>query len=398
MNTKHIVAGVCLIGWFSGMARPDAVPAGPVDTSVAAKPAPDPAPQRRPVDLVICLDTSGSMTALIDSARMKLWAVVNELAKAKPVPRLRVGLLTYGSPKVSTAQQGWIVRQTELTADLDAVYERMMAMTTAGGDEFVGWVLHDALERMNWSDDPQALKLVFVAGNESADQAVQVHDFRRVAEQAAARDITINAIFAGNTRQGVAQKWQEVAEYGRGTYSAIDMQAGTVQIATPQDELLRQLNEQLNTTYLAFGEKGKHRQANQQAQDANAAQLGAESAAGRAAAKASPLYENKEWDLVDAEKEEGFDLKQVLLEDLPAEMQAMSLEQRQAHVKDASARRSKLQEKIRQVGAKRDAYLQAERKKRGDGKTSLDQAIRKTVRQQAQAKGFQFDDATGDSD
>ena len=40
--------------------------------------------EARPVDLVIALDTSGSMTQLIDSARAKLWEVVNELALAKP--------------------------------------------------------------------------------------------------------------------------------------------------------------------------------------------------------------------------------------------------------------------------------------------------------------------------
>ena len=33
---------------------------------------------RRHVDLVICLDTSGSMSGLIESAKQKLWAVVND--------------------------------------------------------------------------------------------------------------------------------------------------------------------------------------------------------------------------------------------------------------------------------------------------------------------------------
>src|SRR6185312_5361751 len=41
------------------------------------------------VDLVIALDTSSSMDGLIDSARAKLWDVVNLLAHAKPQPLLR---------------------------------------------------------------------------------------------------------------------------------------------------------------------------------------------------------------------------------------------------------------------------------------------------------------------
>ncbi len=35
------------------------------------------------VDLVICLDVSGSMNGLIDSAKIRLWDIVNELAKLK---------------------------------------------------------------------------------------------------------------------------------------------------------------------------------------------------------------------------------------------------------------------------------------------------------------------------
>ena len=36
--------------------------------------------------------TSGSMDGLIDSAKRKLWAFVNELARVEPTPTLRVGL------------------------------------------------------------------------------------------------------------------------------------------------------------------------------------------------------------------------------------------------------------------------------------------------------------------
>ncbi|MHC4652135.1 MAG: hypothetical protein ACYTES_14940 [Planctomycetota bacterium] len=43
----------------------------------------------RTVDLAICLDTSGSMSGLINAARQKLWAIVNELALAEPTPKLR---------------------------------------------------------------------------------------------------------------------------------------------------------------------------------------------------------------------------------------------------------------------------------------------------------------------
>ncbi|HEX8954615.1 MAG TPA: hypothetical protein VF945_22325, partial [Polyangia bacterium] len=58
------------------------------------------------VDLVIALDTSSSMDGLIDSARAKLWDVVNLLAHAKPTPLVRVGLLSYGNDGYD-ARVGW---------------------------------------------------------------------------------------------------------------------------------------------------------------------------------------------------------------------------------------------------------------------------------------------------
>ena len=51
----------------------------------AAKPAPIEAPKE--IDLAICLDVSGSMSGLINSARAKLWAIVSDLALAKPTPK-----------------------------------------------------------------------------------------------------------------------------------------------------------------------------------------------------------------------------------------------------------------------------------------------------------------------
>ena len=55
-----------------------------------------PAGGKPDIDLVICLDTSNSMDGLIESAKVRLWDIVNEVAKAQPEPRLRIALFTYG--------------------------------------------------------------------------------------------------------------------------------------------------------------------------------------------------------------------------------------------------------------------------------------------------------------
>src|SRR5687767_7838961 len=127
----------------------------------APAPANDPAAKTKDVDLVLCLDVSNSMDGLIDSAKLKLWDVVNELAKMKPTPNLRVGLYSYGHNRYSR-DEGWVRKDLDLTTDLDEVYAKLNALKTLGGEEYVARVSKAALSDQKWSSDPGALKLVFV--------------------------------------------------------------------------------------------------------------------------------------------------------------------------------------------------------------------------------------------
>lgn len=342
---------------------------------------PDPPACSRPVDLVICLDTSGSMTGLINSARAKLWDIVNEITDLIPNAQLRVGLLTYGSPNYSTPAQGWIYRHSDLSTDLDSVYASMMSMSTNGGDEYVGWVLNDAVQTMSWSTDPNALKLIYVSGNESADQAAASFNFRQVGKEARRRGIVINAIFAGPNVNGLHQGWEKVAQHGGGDYFAIDQDAGTVQIHTPQDKIIIELNTKLNATYIPFGQEGRRGKDRQEKMDASASNLGQQSVASRVVVKAKAIYQNAAWDLVDAAANADFDLEKVEAEALPPVMQKMNTNERKYYVETQRGNRAKLQRQIHEAGRKREAFMRKARKdQRGQG--GFDDAIRKSIRRQ----------------
>ena len=56
--------------------------------------------QPRQIDVVIALDVSNSMDGLIDSAKQRLWDIVNELGRAQPQPVLRMAILSYGNPRL----------------------------------------------------------------------------------------------------------------------------------------------------------------------------------------------------------------------------------------------------------------------------------------------------------
>jgi hypothetical protein len=343
---------------------------------------------QRHVDLVIALDTSGSMDGLIDSARQKLWDAVNLLATAKPQPLVRVGLISYGNDGYS-AESGWVRMDSNLTTDLDGLYSKLFALRTNGGTEYVARAVHTAVSQMQWDKDPDALKIIFVAGNEPATQDPEI-PIGRAMEEATKKGIHVNAIYCGVDANTEAAGWRQVASLGAGKYAAINQDHLAV-IATPMDGELARLSTELNNTYVAFGAMGGAMADNQKEQDKNAASLNVQAAATRAVSKSSGVYHADSWDLVDAIKDGKKDLSQMAPADLPAPMKAMSSDERKVFIEGKAHERAKLQGQINQLNAKREEFLKAEKKKHGaGGEKGFDDAFNQTIQTEAESSGFKF--------
>jgi hypothetical protein len=339
------------------------------------------------VDLVIALDTSSSMDGLIDSARAKLWDVVNLLAHAKPQPQLRVGIISYGNDGYD-ARAGWVRKDAELTTNLDDVYEKLFALRTNGGSEYVARAVHDATADMKWDQDQGTLKIIFVAGNEPANQDPQIPVERALGE-ARQKGIFVNAIYCGGDGAYEAAGWRQVASLGSGKYAAID-QNRVVAINTPMDGELAKLSNELNKTYVGYGAVAKEKAHKQAAMDTASGAAGAPVAASRAAAKASVLYRNDEWDLVDARKHGKKDVGHMAAEELPAEMRNLSQADRDKYLDGKSRERSELQKRIADLSQRRDQFIATERKKQAAGPKTFDDAVTSSVRTEAESSGFSF--------
>jgi hypothetical protein len=342
---------------------------------------------RRDVDLVIALDVSGSMEGLIDSAKQRLWDITNELAQARPLPNLRVAILSYGSPKYGE-QAGFVRIDQPFTADLDAVNATLFAFRTDGGDEYVARAIQTALDALEWSPHGDALRVMFVAGNEAAEQDPRLAIDAATAA-AARRGIVVNAIYCGDDNDAVAAGWRRVATNTNGLYASIDQHAAAVaNVATPFDEKLAALNVELIATYVAFGAGGARGRENQFAQDSNAFAMSPAAAASRTVAKASELY-RAEWDLVDA-VQSGTALADIAADELPPEMQALEPAEREAYVREKAERRGELQRQVGELAAERSRYIEQERLQRGGVHAGLDAAILDGLREVAATKGFSF--------
>ncbi|MDH5346070.1 MAG: VWA domain-containing protein, partial [Gammaproteobacteria bacterium] len=93
MKTK--IAGIALfaltlgaIFYYPALQAGDGGKTSRIDQRIAA-------PQRPVIDVVFVLDTTGSMSGLIDTAKEKIWAIASTMASAQPTPDIRIGLVGY---------------------------------------------------------------------------------------------------------------------------------------------------------------------------------------------------------------------------------------------------------------------------------------------------------------
>lgn len=386
MKTNHILIAAALTACISN--AKEVQPPAPVaevtkvETVVSDTPV---------VQIAVLLDTSSSMSGLIEQAKTQLWKLVNEFITAKQdgkTPVVQVALYEYGKSSLRS-EEHWIRQIQPLTRDLDKVSEELFALTTNGGDEYCGAVIQRATKDLAWDANPKVYKAIFIAGNEPFTQGPV--DSTKSCQEAIAKGIIVNTIHCGSEAQGIAEHWNQGALLADGKYLVIDQNQAIVHIEAPQDKEIVKLNEELNKTYINYGAAAPAAKARQIAQDSNAAakpESGAQ--VQRIVSKASANYFNSTWDLVDASKDKSFDITKVKEADLPEEMKKMTVEERKAHLVKKTAEREEIQKKVLALNKEREGYVAAQRKESAKNDT-LDTAMVKALRAQAEKKGIAWE-------
>jgi hypothetical protein len=349
------------------------------------------------VQMAILLDTSGSMSGLIDQARTELWAIVNEFITARrdgQAPELQVALYQYGKGSLP-ASEGYLRMVVPLTMDLDKISEELFALKISGSQEYCGWVIKEATEELQWSTAPEDLKVIFIAGNEPFTQGKVKH--QDACKAAIAKGIIVNTIHCGSSKDGINGKWKDGAMLADGQFLNIDQNKTVVHIAAPQDTEIAELGIKLNSTYIAYGRRGRIASERQSEQDSNASSSSRLAATQRAVTKSSLNYRNDSWDLVDGLKNDAVKLEDVKKEDLPKEMQDMSDEEQKAYVEQKTKQRAQIQQKIQKLNDARKKYVAEEMKKQATAGKTLGSAAIKAIRLQAEKKNFKFEASSSSS-
>lgn len=342
---------------------------------------PTPIVDKRPVDIVFVLDTTGSMGGMIDGAKKKIWEIARLFVQAKTAVSLRVGLVAYRD-----IGDAYVTKHFDLTDDLDSVYEHLSEFVADGGGdtpEHVSKALAEAVSQPTWSQRKDALKVIYLVGDAPPQTKYQDgYSYKKAAKDAERLGIRINAIRCGNDQQTLAV-WQEIAKLAKGDVSTIEQSGGVVSVPTPYDDELSKNNQKLMETAVPYGRAEQREKMVAKAKSNSVAPAGVQ--ADRAAVYARISYSGGAamgggGDLVTDFNEKKADLNKIESSDLPESMRKMTREKQQQYLVELFVKRKEILSQIRDLSDKRDEYL---RKQAKASKSSLDGTIMDSLRRQA---------------
>jgi Mg-chelatase subunit ChlD len=365
---------------------------------VLAAEAPKEKAKKPQVEVVFCLDTTGSMGGLLDGAKQKIWAICNQIAGGKPTPDLKVGLVAY-----KDRGDEYVTKVFDLSTDLDAIHGELKKFTANGGGdepESVNQGLDDAVNKIKWSTDKKTLRIIFLVGDAAPhmDYADDVK-YPVTCKKAVEKGILINTIQCGNSAE-CTKYWKDIATKAEGSYAAIPQAGGVVAVATPFDARLAELNTELTKTAVVYGGKDR-REAGLRAialggaggatTTASSTPGAAPVAYGPADAAARAGFAGKTGKVLDGDLVKDLEEKKVTLEkikedELPDELKKLKTEKERKEYLEAKAKkRAELSKEAVELDKKRSDFVAKELEKKGKeaGKDSFDRNVLEMLRKQA---------------
>jgi Mg-chelatase subunit ChlD len=401
MRIRYVLGAVVLLGM--------------VLTTNLAHGRPPSRPVKPRVEVVFCLDTTGSMTGLIDGAKQKIWSICNKIASGQPTPDLKVGLVAYRD-----RGDEYITKVFDLSDDLDTIHSHLMGFQAEGGGdepESVNEALCVAVNKIQWSSDDKVLRIIYLVGDAPPhmDYANDI-PYKVSCRKACERGIIINTIQCGNI-QATTPFWQDIARKAEGRYVQIAQDGGVQQVNTPYDARLAEINAQLVNTSVVYGDAPTQAWATSQMQCAaqpacspptggvvgygglggihtGIASVASTPSAARMVAADRAGYcastgQVGAWDLVDSIKAGRVKLEELKTEQLPAAMQKLNAAGRKDYLAKVEAERNKLQAEAKELDRKRSEHIEQELRKTS-GSTGFDGQVMEMLRDQAQKIGVAY--------
>jgi Mg-chelatase subunit ChlD len=349
----------------------------------AKKETASPAPR---VEVVFCLDTTGSMKGLLDRAKEKIWSISNSIAGAKPSPELKIGLVAFRD-----RGDDYVTKVFDLTDDLDEIHARLKEFKAAGGGdipESVNEALDVAINKIKWSKDDDTLRILFLVGD--APPHMDYPDdvkYPVTCKKACEKGIVINTIQCGNDTE-CTKFWQDISRKAEGSYVQISQEGGArTVVATPFDKDLAEINGKLASSTLVYGSKAEQAKGKDSADEAR--KLAPAAAADRAGFNAKQ-NKNAAYDLLDAVKSGKVELEKMKKEDLPEELQGKTLQEQKDYLDKLDKERTELRKKALELDKQRTEYINKELAK-DKKESSFDGQVLEILRKQGKKAKLDFE-------
>ncbi len=339
--------------------------------------------ERPTLEVAFVLDTTSSMSGLLEGAKQKIWSIASRMASGKPTPRIRVGLVAFRD-----VGDQYVTKRFDLTEDLDGVYANLKALDADGGGdtpEHVGKGLGEAVKLLSWSTNAKAAKMIFVVGDAPSQEYQDGFSAKTWARAAIAKGIVVNTIRCGND-ESTEREFRELARMADGTYVSIGQSGGMVATATPFDADIGKLNTAIAATAILGGASSARAEGG--AANAELAAMPASAVADRVSFKRAKggsmgVATRGAVDLTEAPEK----LATLKTDEMPDAMRKMAPKEREEFVATNVAQRQKLQSEINALSSKREAWLKENAK---PAKDSFDDKVFESVKTKAADVGVKY--------
>lgn len=209
--------------------------------------------QNANIEVAFVLDTTGSMSGLIQGAKDNIWSIASNMASAQSAPTIKMGLVAYRD-----RGDDYVTHMSDLTDDLDSSYGTLMGLQAAGGGdtpESVNLALYEAVNNLSWSQDDATYRVIFLVGDAPPKMNYPNEmQYPEIVKLAKSKGIIINTIQCGYMRD-TQKSWQDIASLGQGAFFQVEQSGGAVAVTSPFDEQMASLARELDQTRLFYGDK-----------------------------------------------------------------------------------------------------------------------------------------------
>lgn len=347
------------------------------------------AQQSEEIEVCFVLDTTGSMSGLIQGAQSKIWEIANEIAKRDSKPIIRFSLVGYRD-----RGDAYVTKMAQMTDDLDAIHGELFKFKAAGGGdtpESVNQALNEAISKVKWSDDKKVKKVVFLVGDAPPHMDYEQDiSYKTTCKLAKEKGIIINTIQCGSIAS-CTPIWRDIAARGMGEYVALPQNGGAIIIETPQDKKIAELSIKIYDSGIPYGDSKKRKFAAEK-------QYFSRDQAGKNAS--SNAYKNscqnsfrggssvRAWggndDLITEWGDKRITLKNLNRKHLPENLREKSDKDLVIEINKRIKLREETQKEIDKLQLKRTEYLKTEKAKlkKSDLENSFDERVEKLLKKQ----------------